>query len=86
MSGRNWQQLFRRMYPSVWIQVSVCKRVIGDRSVNDAHLESRVGMSSSLFRIEIDDGVELTFPGWISVSGGEVCLQLPLVRGTSKRI
>jgi hypothetical protein len=48
------------------------KRVVGDRSLDDALEEFDVSTHSSLFRIEVGGGgVELKFPGWISVPDGE---------------
>jgi hypothetical protein len=43
------------------------KKVIGDRSLDDALGQCGVSADSSLFRIEVDDGgVELQIPGWVS--------------------
>jgi hypothetical protein len=57
------------------------KRIVGGRSLDDALEEIGVRESSSLFRIDIDDvGVELEFPGWVSVPDGEGSFPLTLVR------
>jgi hypothetical protein len=51
--------------------------VIGDQSLEDALDSLGVSHTSTLFRIEIEDGrTELKFPGWISVSGDEGHFQL----------
>jgi hypothetical protein len=48
------------------------KTIVGDRSLDDALYEFGVSESSSLLRIEVEDGgVELEFAGWSSVSGGD---------------
>jgi hypothetical protein len=58
------------------------KRVLAERSLDEALHELGVSVSSSLFSIEIDDAeVKLKFPGWsYVVGGGEGDVQLSLVR------
>jgi hypothetical protein len=57
------------------------KIVIGDRFRDDALDEFGVRGSSSLFRIEVEDGgVELKFPGWSHVYGDEADSEWSLVR------
>jgi hypothetical protein len=57
------------------------KRVVHDRSMDDALYELGVSTSSGLFEIEVEDGgVELQFPGWVSVPADERNLHLTLVR------
>jgi hypothetical protein len=56
-------------------------RVLGDRSLDDALKEFEVRASSSLFRIDVEDGgVQLEFAGWISIPDGEEDVYLTLVR------
>jgi hypothetical protein len=51
---------------------SILSLVVGDRSLDDALCQFGVSISSGLFKIEIeDDGVELRFPGLVSVPDGE---------------
>jgi hypothetical protein len=48
------------------------RRVVGDRSLDNGLGGIGVTVSSGLFRIEIEDGeVELKFPGWSHVYGGD---------------
>jgi hypothetical protein len=55
------------------------KRIVGDRSLDDAPDELGVSGGSSLFRIEVEDGgAELEFPGWISTRIGETGFYLTL--------
>jgi hypothetical protein len=57
------------------------KRIVADRSLDDALNEIGVNVSSTLLRIEVEDGgVELNLPGWVSLGCGEEDLQLTLVR------
>jgi hypothetical protein len=57
------------------------KRVVGYRSLDEALDEFGVSASSSLFRIDVEDGgVELNIAGWVLVDGGEGDLRLTLVR------
>jgi hypothetical protein len=58
------------------------KRSIANRSLDEALDEFGVSATSSLFRIEIEDGgVELNLSGWISLwGGGEGDLHLTVVR------
>jgi hypothetical protein len=58
------------------------KRVIGDRLLDDALNEFGLRGSSTLFRIEVEDGggVELKLPGWSCVCDGEGDLELSLIR------
>jgi hypothetical protein len=55
------------------------KRVVGDRSLDDALEE--FGLSSGVIKIEVEDGgVEVKFPGWVSLPFGKGDLDLTLVR------
>jgi hypothetical protein len=55
------------------------KTIVGDRSLDDALYEFGVSESSSLLRIEVEDGgIELEFAGWNSASVGEGHLHLTL--------
>jgi hypothetical protein len=57
------------------------RRIIGDESLGDALDEFGMNVSSSLLRIDADNGrVELRFPGWVSVPDGEGNVQLVRVR------
>jgi hypothetical protein len=56
------------------------KTVVGDRSLDDALYDFGVSINSSLFGLDIvDGGLELNFPGWISVHDGDGNLHLSLV-------
>jgi hypothetical protein len=56
------------------------KRIVGDQSLDDALNKVGVSASSSLFRIDIEDGgEELNHTGWVSVFGGEGHWHLTLV-------
>jgi hypothetical protein len=60
--------LYRLMFGST----ESLKRVVGDRSLDEALDEFDVSLSSSLFRIDVEDvGVELNTAGWVLVGGGE---------------
>jgi hypothetical protein len=57
------------------------KRVISDHSLDDAWDRFGFRVTSSPFRVEVDHGgVELKFPGQVSVSGGDEDLHLTLIR------
>jgi hypothetical protein len=57
------------------------KRIVGDRSLDEVLNELGVNVSSTLLRIEVEDGgVELNLAGWDSLDCGEEDLQLTLVR------
>jgi hypothetical protein len=56
------------------------KKVVGDRSLEDALEEFGVIAGSTLFRIDVEDGgVELEFPGWVSVCDGDKALRLSVL-------
>jgi hypothetical protein len=58
------------------------KKVVGDRSLDDALSEFGVGTNSSLLMIEVEAvGMELKlkFPGWVSASDADGTLQFSLV-------
>jgi hypothetical protein len=58
------------------------KRIVGDRSLDDALEEFGVSVRSSLFRIDVgDEGVEMQFAGWArdSVPDDDGNLHLTLV-------
>jgi hypothetical protein len=57
------------------------KRVVGDRSLDEALDEFGVSGHSSLFKIDVEDrGGELNIVGWVLVDGGEGASHLRLVR------
>jgi hypothetical protein len=57
------------------------KRMIGDRSLDDALDEFGVSATSTLFRIDVEGGgVDLQLPGWVSVRNGDGALETSLVR------
>jgi hypothetical protein len=57
------------------------RKVVADRSLDDALEEFGVTGCSGLFRIEVGDGgLELNLPGWVSVRG-DGDLRLSLMRG-----
>jgi hypothetical protein len=59
------------------------KRIIGDRSLDDAAKEIGISGSSALFRIEVEDGgAEFNLGGCVSVhgDGDHPDLQLTLMR------
>jgi hypothetical protein len=72
------------LYRLKFISSECLQRVCDDRLLHDALDGFGVSASSSLFRIEVEDGgVELKFPGWTYVYGrgnGEEDLELSLVR------
>jgi hypothetical protein len=71
--------LYRLMFQSS----ESLKSIVGDGSLDDALEEVGVsgGGRSSLFTIEVDDGMEWNLPGWVSVwDDGDGDLQLTLVR------
>jgi hypothetical protein len=72
--GRNCFEECIHLYKLEFSSSESLKTIVGDRSLDDALYELGVSESSSLLRIEVEDGgieLELEFAGWSSVSGGD---------------
>jgi hypothetical protein len=72
--GRNCFQNCIHLYQLEFPSSESLKTIVGDRSLDDALFEFGMSESSSLLRIEVEDGgieLELEFAGWSSVSGGD---------------
>jgi hypothetical protein len=70
------------LYELKFMSSECLKRVIGDRLLDDVLDEFGVTGSSSLFRIDVEDGggVELKFQGWSQVGDCEGDLEFSLIQ------